>query len=67
MIGLGRSHDFGKAAFDQQVYQNSEKTYAQEIAVDSLRHSDVSARTHQITHCVSTHEWCVRSGRSRLC
>lgn len=39
MVGLGR--DTKPGGFDKQVYENSSKLYAQEIAVDSLRHSDV--------------------------
>jgi len=35
MVGLGR--DTKPGGYDAQVYQNSSKLYAQEIAVDSLR------------------------------
>jgi hypothetical protein len=38
MVGLGRATD--AEGYDAQVYDNSSKLYAQEIAVDSLRHSD---------------------------
>ncbi len=38
MVGLGRNNAPG--GYDAQAYQNSSKLYAQEIAVDSLRHSD---------------------------
>ena len=37
MVGLGRAKSDG---YDDQAYKNSSKLYAQEIAVDSLRHSD---------------------------
>ena len=37
MVGLGRAKSDG---YDAQAYKNSSKLYAQEIAVDSLRHSD---------------------------
>jgi len=39
MVGLGRNMKPG--GFDAQAYENSSKLYAQEIAVDSLRHSDL--------------------------
>ena len=35
---------FESEDFKQQVFQNSKKTYVQEIAVDSLRHSDCKRR-----------------------
>ena len=35
MVGLGRATD--AEGYDAQVYDNSSKLYAQEIAVDSLR------------------------------
>ena len=38
MVGLGRATESG--GYDAQAYKNSSKLYAQEIAVDSLRHSD---------------------------
>jgi hypothetical protein len=38
MVGLGRAKSDDH---DAQAYKNSSKLYAQEIAVDSLRHSDV--------------------------
>lgn len=40
MVGLGRDTAPGSGGYDAQAYQNSSKLYAQEIAVDSLRHSD---------------------------
>ena len=38
MVGLGRATE--PDGYDAQAYKNSSKLYAQEIAVDSLRHSD---------------------------
>ena len=51
MVGLGRhgrdlanplqrTEIFTSDDYQRQVYANSKKTYVQEIAVDSLRHSD---------------------------
>lgn len=37
---LVRTEIFTSEDYKRQVYENSKKTYVQEIAVDSLRHSD---------------------------
>ena len=42
--GRGDVDVFESADYRQQVFENSKKTYVQEIAVDSLRHSDCKRR-----------------------
>lgn len=65
MVGLGRDTEPG--GYDAQAYQNSSKLYAQEIAVDSLRHSDVRICPLNLTpaHTTLTVAVCLRSGPSR--
>ena len=65
MVGLGRDTDPG--GYDKQVYANSSKLYAQEIAVDSLRHSDVCTRllNPTPTYTTLTVAVCFRSGPLR--
>ena len=47
MVGLGRATELG--GYDAQAYKNSSKLYAQEIAVDSLRHSDWTVTARLLT------------------
>ena len=46
---LVRTEIFTSEDYKRQVYENSKKTYVQEIAVDSLRHSDCKRRHRTCT------------------